>query len=138
MKKYFSLLFLTVFFSYFSVAQISEQQNPKHFLDRNENFVEIKLSDNDITSQMETLDKLVYIDSFNSTENTVKAYVTKKQLEDFLESDYSFTVLTPPSMLLSKARLDNRSDKSVNDWDYYPSYSEYVDMMNQFVTCEHS
>ena len=133
MRKYFTLLLLTIFFSYFSVAQISEKQKSQHFLDRNENFVEIKLSDNDISSQLEALDKLIYIDSFNSAENTVKAYVTKKQLEDFLELDYNFTVLTPPSMLLSKARLDNRSGKSVNDWDYYPSYSEYVDMMNQFV-----
>ena len=134
MRKYLSLL-LILLLGYLANAQVQDGQKLNKLLDRNENYIEISLDDQqEITEQLEKLDRLVYIDSYKEDDNKVKAYVTSKQLDTFLNSNYEFTVLTPPSMLISKSQLDKQNGKSVNDWDYYPSYPEYVDMMNQFVT----
>lgn len=76
---------------------------------------------------LETLTKLVSIDNYN--EGKVYAYANHEEFNAFLDLGIEFEILTPPSL-----KLPNELDKSgsLKDWNSYPSYSEYVLMMNTF------
>ncbi|MCF8373085.1 MAG: T9SS type A sorting domain-containing protein [Bacteroidales bacterium] len=74
--------------------------------------------------------KLVSIDKING--DTIFVYSNIKQFNELLKSGYSFEALTPPSMLYPAVMSGN--GKSVTDWNVYPTYSDYVAMMQQFET----
>ncbi len=76
------------------------------------------------------LGKLLYIDKVENL--TVTAYANKKQFENILKKNIPFRLLTPPSMLLPEEVLDKRPQRAVESWDYYPTYQQYVDLMNGF------
>ncbi len=80
--------------------------------------------------QLEKLSKIVSISSVEKT--VVTAYANEKEFSRFQELGLSYQVLTPPSMLLDRSVVDARNPQSI--WDFYPSYSEYLDIMDQFVT----
>ena len=78
------------------------------------------------------LSRIISIDEVNDDE--VFAYANKKGFGEFLEMDLQYTVLTPPSMLIPAKMLSSVNSKEVDDWDFYPTYEAYVDMMYQFAT----
>lgn len=68
-----------------------------------------------------------------STVNNVKAYANRKEFVEFLTYNRTFTILKeekihPDSLNM----LLNLNEKSMNDWDFYPSYEVYVQMMQDF------
>lgn len=78
------------------------------------------------------LSKLISLDQVNKTE--VTAYANQKEFDAFLEFNLAFEVLTPPSLLHPANMLDEVNVKSIQDWDFYPTYEAYIDMMYQFET----
>lgn len=86
--------------------------------------------------QVETRDDLkklqhqISIDAFK--ENTVYAYANQKEFDDFLTFNFSYKVLTHPGDLLTNPRMKSRGSKGIWEFDSYPTYDEYVDMMYQF------
>ena len=78
--------------------------------------------------QLATIIKIISIDKV--TDGQVLAYANAKGFEQFRQLGYGFQVLTAPSMLLSREEL--AGDGSRTDWDFYPTYSEYLDIMDQF------
>ena len=81
---------------------------------------------------LKQINKSIYID--NRHGDTVFAYANKRGFEQFLKLNIKFRTLTPPSMRLPRVVLDSRPLRNTNDWNYYPTYSQYVDLMNGFVS----
>ena len=64
----------------------------------------------------------------------VYAYANSKGFAKFLKLGIKYQLLKPPSMLLSLEKLKPVPLKDTQAWDYYPSYSQYLSIMNQFQT----
>jgi hypothetical protein len=54
------------------------------------------------------------------------------EFNKFLKFNAGFEVLTPPSLLFKPLPGDEIITRNVDNLDYYPNYSEYIDMMYQF------
>ncbi len=76
------------------------------------------------------LSKVVSLDQVKG--NQVMAYANQKEFEAFLEFNIDYQLLTPPSMLYPADMLNEVNIKSINDWDFYPTYEAYLEMMDQF------
>ncbi len=63
--------------------------------------------------------------------DTVFAYSNAEQFERFLQLGIDYTILTPPSLTLKQSQtLKTTQEES---WQSYPTYNEYVEMMEHFV-----
>ncbi|MCK4694266.1 MAG: hypothetical protein KAT74_00815, partial [Candidatus Cloacimonetes bacterium] len=83
-----------------------------------------------ITSRQE-LDKLSKIISIDNVKNLeVYAYANEKELSEFQKLGYSYTILSHPGTLYIPKMAFSREE--MRDWDYYPTYETYVDIMYQF------
>ena len=73
-------------------------------------------------NHLDRLSKIISID--HKTNKTIAyAYANKKQFKEFLEKEIQYYI------------IDNSvsyNNVSKNNWDYYPTYNQYVDMMYAF------
>ena len=76
------------------------------------------------------LTRVVSID--NVKDNIVFAYANDEQLEEFAKLGYDYTILPHPGTLITPVMAADKRD--LLDWDSYPTYETYVDMMYQFET----
>ncbi|MBU8893642.1 MAG: T9SS type A sorting domain-containing protein [Bacteroidales bacterium] len=79
-------------------------------------------------SEIEKLTKIISID--NIKDNTVFAFATKYNFEQFQSFGYDYT-------LLNKSVKSQKSDpatiiEEMADWNKYPTYDVYVEMMNNY------
>lgn len=77
---------------------------------------------------LERISNVVSIDNVKGT--TVFAYATPTQFENFKNLGYSYTKLKHPGLLIKPQMASNL--KRARDWDYYPTYDQYLTMMYQF------
>jgi hypothetical protein len=85
-----------------------------------------------ITSR-EELSKLTKIVSIDQVKDgQVFAYANDDELARFRELGYAYEVLPNPSSLVVPEMATDKAD--IQAWDVYPTYSQYVAMMNQFET----
>ncbi|MBC8312656.1 MAG: carboxypeptidase regulatory-like domain-containing protein [Candidatus Cloacimonetes bacterium] len=83
-----------------------------------------------ITSKKE-LSKLTRIISIDNVKgNEVFAYANEKEFSEFKTLGYEFEILSNPSIIANVQMADSK--EQMRDWDYYPTYETYVDMMYQF------
>jgi murein tripeptide amidase MpaA len=68
----------------------------------------------------------------NIQNNTVYAYANQKEFSDFSSMGYIYEVLTAPSELYPVQMSNN--PKQVLTWNYYPTYTAYETMMQQFAS----
>ena len=73
--------------------------------------------------ELNTISNVVSIDHKTNAE-LAYAYANKKEFLEFLKFEIDYTII--PHKALSF------TNKNKNNWDYYPSYQQYVDMMNLF------
>jgi hypothetical protein len=78
--------------------------------------------------ELDELTKIVSID--NVKDDTVYAYANDRQLAKFKATGYSYTILPDPGELIIPDMA--RSLSETEAWDVYPTYQQYLDMMNQF------
>ena len=100
--------------------------------DRGELYFKFDLAD-DVAMQktVQQLAKIISVDEVGGTE--VIAYANKAEFARFIEFGIDFEVLTAPSLLYKPKTVSAGTIRNINDWDVYPSYEEYIEMMNQFV-----
>jgi len=79
-----------------------------------------------------TLTNIISIDNVKFDE--VYAYANKKEFVKFLESGLNYTVLPHPGDISNPNMKNSINIKGTLDWDFYPTYEAYVDMMYQFQT----
>ena len=127
MIKY-AILFIALLFSF----QIGTAQNADKILEeRGEVYFSFDFAIGlDGITELETIGRFISIS--NITKNKVFAYANARGFEKFRKTGYQYSVLTPPSMLLSREEVDGVGSRT--NWDFYPTYDEYIDIMNQFAT----
>lgn len=83
--------------------------------------------------ELSTLTRLVSLDECSPMNgNVVYAYANDRQWANFQTLGYKYELLPNPGDVGYVAMTDNAKDAMV--WDTYPSYTAYVQMMNDFVT----
>ena len=127
MRLFILTFFITFFLS--SFIDISAQNADQYLKERGEVYFSFELNNEiDFKEQLEEISKLISID--NVKDDEVYAYANSNEYEQFELLGYSIHVLTPPSLLLSQEELDGNGMKA--NWDYYPTYQEYLGIMDQF------
>ena len=76
-------------------------------------------------SKLNSLSKIISIDHKTNT-SRVYAYANKKEFKEFIKLGINFKVVKKPLF----SYVSHKGAK--NNWDYYPSYQEYEDMMQDF------
>lgn len=94
---------------------------------RGEIYFSFQLSDH---AQLSLISKMISISNIQG--NTVFAYANQKEFSDFISLRYDYEVLTAPSELYQVQMTDN--PKQVLTWNYYPTYSAYETLMQQFAS----
>lgn len=82
--------------------------------------------------KLNDLSKIISIDNVKGSQ--VFAYANKYTFPEFLGKGIPFTLLKHPGQIENPNMLDKVDPKSILDWDFYPTYQAYLDMMNQFKT----
>jgi PKD repeat protein len=99
------------------------------FGDRGEIFFQFQHDNDDLIS----LSRLISIDHVDG--NSAYAYANKTEFEAFLKYELPFKLLPKPGEMIKNPRmLDQVSIREISDWDFYPTYGAYVDLMYQFET----
>ncbi len=127
MKNYLSILALLISLSVFS------QNDAYNLLDnylqeKGEAFVKINTNS---TKDILNLAPLMSIDEVDG--NIVYAYMYEKGFAEFKELELSFEILQKPGELFVPEMYDGTS-KEAYEWDTYPTYDAYVEMMYDFAT----
>ena len=122
--KLFLVLFLFVTF------ELTAQENKLSELmqDRNEYYFTFELNGND---NLKKIAQTISVDRVDG--NVVTAYANNKQFAEFQKLGYEITLQTPPSMMF-EAEMWDGSNRAEYDWDQYPTYSAYENMMYAFAT----
>lgn len=81
-------------------------------------------------ADINTISRIISVD--NLTGSKVFAYANKKDFRRFLELGIDYSILQHPGTLIRPRMMDKVDIRSISDWDFYPSYDAYVDMMYQF------
>ena len=90
--------------------------------------------------QIDSKEDLNSISSIVSIDHGVElpnmfAYANKKEFSDFLELNIPFKIEPKPGSLFKDLNmLLSLEEKQISDWDFYPSYEVYVEMMYAFET----
>ncbi len=100
--------------------QILEERGEVYFQFRNNNSVGASV-----------LSRTIAIDKKEKS-NWIYAYANKNQFDNFLNLNIDFEILTAPGLLHKPLMKGNVKIKSINNWDFYPTYDAYVDIMYQF------
>ena len=95
------------------------QNIDKIFLKKNEVYFSFNYEKK---SQLDRLSKIISLDH-KIEKTTAYAYANKKQFKNFLKENIEFKLIN------NQVSFDNISK---NNWDYYPTYNQYVDMMYAF------
>ncbi|MCB0822930.1 MAG: PKD domain-containing protein [Bacteroidales bacterium] len=126
MKKIIALFFFVMFAITLSTAQ--QTAIAQAFLqERGEVYFQFE---NPGAKTLIALSEIISLDQVNKSE--VTAYANQKEFDAFLGFNLVFEVLIPPSLMYPATMLDNINLKSIQDWDFYPTYQAYLDMMYQF------
>ena len=74
-------------------------------------------------NQLDAISDIISIDHKTNTELAF-AYANKKEFSEFLKLNIDYTIIKKEPL--------NFTNNSKNNWDYYPTYQQYVDMMIAF------
>jgi hypothetical protein len=121
----------TVFFLTILLAlslTINAQDINNIFKGRPEVYFTFKADD---IARLNALGSIISIDNVKE-DLRVYAYANKKEFTAFLREEIPYKLLLHPGMLHKPRMLDRVDIKDIEDWDFYPTYDAYVDMMYQF------
>lgn len=109
-------------------AQKSQQELNQLMQQRNEYYFTFMLNGND---DLNAIARTISVDRVDG--KTVTAYANNNDFVNFQKLGYEVTLQTPPSLMEQVAMWDG-SNRAAYDWDSYPTYTAYEDMMFQFAT----
>ena len=120
------ILLLAVIICGSTFAQKSQQELDQLMQQRNEYYFTFNLNGND---DLNAIAHTISVDRVDG--NVVTAYANNDAFTNFQRLGYEVTLQTPPS-LVEKVAMWDGSNRSEYDWDSYPTYSAYENMMFQF------
>ena len=107
-------------------AQKNQQELNQLMQQRNEYYFTFNLNGND---DLNVIAHTISVDRVDGS--LVTAYANNKEFARFQQLGYEVTLQTPPSLVEEVAMWDG-SNRAAYDWDSYPTYQAYEDMMFQF------
>lgn len=115
-------------------TEVTAQQNKKtkqQIDERGEVYLLIDVPDKKTLSK---LNKVSSIDRRSIAENgnRVYAYVFKNQFRDFENLKLNYLLQIPPSLKMAATMCPDLN--SVKNWNCYPTYNQYISLMNEFAT----
>lgn len=114
-----------LFFCLICFPQTSKMINTEEYLNiRGEVYFRFVSSRDDL----ELLSKTISIDRIH--DDTVYAYANAKEFKSFLNLDLKYEVLIPPSLQTAKVRF--KATQAPGQWNYYPTYDDYLSLMDSF------
>jgi len=133
MKKVL-ILMIAVLLSGFVFGQNNSFKLAQQTLEeRGELYFKFDLADDaHMHKTVQLLTKIISIDKIVDTE--VIAYANKSEFARFIDFGIDYEVLTPPSLLYKPQAGSAGVLRNTDDWDFYPSYDEYLNIMNQFAS----
>ena len=121
-KLYLFVLFFSITFGLF--AQI--KQNLHEYLKLNkEAYVQVEVSEK---QEIIRINELISVDIIDA--NHLAVYVTENNLDKFLSLNIDYDIITHPSKRYIPEMYDGL--KGEYEWDTYPTYEEYISLMEQF------
>jgi PKD repeat protein len=129
--KFIKLLTLVIALAVLTTSTAQQTNNSddaaQYFQNRGEIYFKFLHENADLNQ----LTKIISIDKVNGTE--VFAYANISEFTAFLKQDIAFELLPKPGELIKNPRMRHNVDiREIDDWDFYPSYDAYIDMMYQF------
>ena len=109
-------------------AQKSQQELNQLMQQRNEFYFTFNLNGND---DLNAIARAISVDRVDG--NVVTAYANNNDFANFQRLGYEVKLQTPPSLMEEVSMWDG-SNRAQYDWDSYPTYSAYENMMFQFAT----
>jgi len=130
LKALFIFLITTLAFTALSAQDFSYKTSPAElFNERGEIYFKFDASGLDVNH----LTRIISIDKVENSE--VWAYANLKEFTSFLKLNVDFTLLPKPGEALKNPKMLNSVNiREITEWDFYPTYTAYVSMMNQFAT----
>ncbi len=131
MKYFFTSILLIFFLSGYSQSNISlSPQIIQIFEENGEMHFSVQLVDREMISKISAL---VSIDDVRGIE--VFAYANENEFSQFLTLGLPYQVIIDPIVDESAFKmLDHINLDEISEWDFYPTYEAYLEMMNQFAT----
>ncbi|MEA2095463.1 MAG: M14 family zinc carboxypeptidase, partial [Candidatus Cloacimonadota bacterium] len=78
--------------------------------------------------EINKISSMISID--NIIDNTVYAYANQRELSNFNQLGYSYSLIKPFQKSWESVMANSKEE--MQNWDNYPTYEIYVDLMNQF------
>jgi PKD repeat protein len=123
----FTILFTMTAGSVF--AQNVDQQAQSILKERGEIYFKFNTPEKSVC---DVINQYISVEEING--NEVVAYANARAYEVLKEFNVEIELLTPPSMLYKPKMFGVNDIKSVEDWDAYPTYDAFVQMMNDWAT----
>ncbi len=124
--RYFTIILLATVISGNIFAQKNQQDLNQLMQERNEYYFTFNLKGND---DLNAIAHAISVDRIEG--QVVTAYANNMDFTNFQKLGYEVTLQTPPS-LMEKVAMWDGSNRASYDWDSYPTYEAYEDMMFQF------
>lgn len=95
---------------------------------RGEVYFKTIISDHGLVNK---ISQLVSVDGLHG--DTVFAYANEKEFTEFLTTGLGYTILPAPGLRDVPVVMRDEVDiRNVRSWDFYPTYTAYLDMMQQY------
>jgi hypothetical protein len=120
--------FVTVLVSltlFLSINLPGQQLSPDYFQKNIEVYFSFEASSHELVQE---LTNVISIDNIKGT--TVYAYANENEYNEFLSYNIAHTILRKPGELIIPEMSDNIDE--ISNWNIYPTYDGYVNMMMQF------
>lgn len=130
-RKYFLVPFFLLAVTLVCAQSLEYDKANTVLADRGEVFFSFDIFNaENFNAEIESLTKIISIDDFDGV--NIKAYANAREFAEFSKIGYKISVLTPPSMMFESILKNSNLTRDISEFDYYPTYDEYVDIMNQF------
>lgn len=126
--KFFRFIGL-ICFAVISRSLIAQSQRELGQLMRERGEYYFTLAVNEPT-EIQSLSRLCSVDGTNG--QTVVCYANQEEYDQLLQLGYQPNLQTPPSLLTEAKMWDG--NRATYEWDSYPTYSQYISMMEGFPT----
>jgi len=80
----------------------------------------------------EDMTRIVSIDRKTTNDGFLYAYANEKEFQRFLELGIDFEILPAPGIVPDVTMRGKVDVKQITEWDFYPTYEAYIEMMYQF------
>ena len=134
MKSVFKFLFILILLTNSGLISFSQVIDPDNIVSqvfgtKGEIYFKFRVNSK---ADINVFTRIISIDKVTS-DLDVYAYANRKEFEIFLEKGLPYEILPRPT--LKEGQLNMKNDiniREISEWDYYPTYEGYIDIMNQF------